>query len=103
MARIARMIRWIREIDFPLRAVELNLRVRYSNREFAYQPVAGIGEGEVLVVHDQADDIAALATDEALKDVLFIVDMHRWMLVVVIPALGTLSELSHAIEADAEL
>ena len=71
--------------------------------ELVDEPVAGFDEGLVLVVLHELDHVAAFATDEALVDVLFLVDVHRGMLVVVVPALGTLGDLAHAIERDAEL
>ena len=66
--------------------------------EFVDEPVAGFDEGLVVVVLDEADDIATFATDKALIDVLFLVDVHGGMGIVVIPTLGSLGELTHAIE-----
>ena len=65
------------------------LRACYCYAEFADEPVAGFYEGEVVIVLDEADGVAALATDEAHEDILFLVDMQRGVLVIVIPALGT--------------
>ena len=71
--------------------------------EFVDEPVAGFDEGLVVVVLDKADDIATLATDKALIDVLFLVDVHRGMLVGMVPACGSAGELAHTIERDTEL
>ena len=70
--------------------------------ELGDEPVAGFDEGLVVVVLDEADHVATLATDKALIDVLFFVDVHRGMLIIVVPALGTLGELAYAIERDAK-
>ena len=71
--------------------------------EFVDEPVAGFDEGLVVVVLDKADDIATLATDKALIDVLFLVDVHGGMLVGMVPACGSSGELAHTIERDTEL
>ncbi len=70
--------------------------------EFVDEPVTGFYEGLVVVVLDEADNIATFAADKTLKDVLFLVDVHRGMFVVVVPACGAFSEFAHAIEGDAE-
>ena len=44
--------------------------------EFFDEPGAGFGEGEVLVVLYQADDVAAFTADETFVDVLLFVDVH---------------------------
>ena len=69
-----------------------------DNVELVDEPVAGFDEGLVVVVLDEADDIATFATDKALVNVLFLVDVHRGMLVIVVPACGAFGELTHAIE-----
>ena len=74
-----------------------------DDMELVDEPVTGFYEGLVVVVLDEADDIATFAADKAFVDVLFLVNVHRGMLVVVVPACGTLGELAHAIERDAEL
>ena len=70
--------------------------------ELIDEPVAGFDEGLVVVVLDEANDIATFATDETLEDVFLLVDMHGGMGVVVVPALGTLGDWAHTIEGDAE-
>ena len=67
------------------------LRACYCYAEFTDEPVAGFYEGEVVIVLDEADSVAALTTDEAHEDILFLVDMQRGVLVIVIPAFGTAS------------
>ena len=69
--------------------------------ELSDEPVAGFDEGEVLVVLHQLDDVAALATDKALKDVFCFVDVHRGMGIIVIPTLSTFGEFTHTIEGNA--
>ena len=71
--------------------------------EFFDEPGAGFGEGEVLVVLYQADDVATFTADETFVDVLLFVDVHRGVGIVVIPALGAFGEFAHAAEGDAEL
>ena len=65
------------------------IRVRFNRRivnqhymELLNQPVAGFYEGLVVVVHHQLDDVATLATDEALVDVPHFVHVYRGVLVV---------------------
>ena len=70
--------------------------------EFVDEPVAGFYEGLVVVVLDEADNIATFAADEAFVDVLFLVDVHRGMFVVVVPACGAFGEFAHAVEIDAK-
>jgi len=70
--------------------------------ELIDEPVAGFDEGLVVVVLDEANDIATFATDETLEDVFLLVDVHGGMLIVVVPALGTLGDWAHTIEGDAE-
>lgn len=71
--------------------------------ELVDEPVAGFDEGLVVVVLHQLNHIATFTTDKALIDVLRLVDVHRGMLIVVVPTCGTLREFAHAIERDAEL
>ena len=70
--------------------------------ELIDEPVAGFDEGLVVVVLDEANDVATFATDETLEDVFLLVDVHGGMGVVVVPALGTLGDWAHTIEGDAE-
>ena len=70
--------------------------------ELIDEPVAGFDEGLVVVVLDEANDVATFATDETLEDVFLLVDMHGGMGVVMVPALGTLGDWAHTIEGDAE-
>ena len=74
-----------------------------DDMELVDEPVAGFYESLVFVVLDETDDIATFATDKALIDVLFLVDVHGGMLVGMIPACGSSGELAHTIERDTEL
>ena len=55
------------------------------------------------MAHDEGDDVAAIAAGETLEDVQLLVDVHRGMLVIVIPAYGTAGVLACAMERDAEM
>ena len=81
----------------PVRARAVN----DGDVELADEPVAGFDEGEVLVVLHQLDDVAALATDKAFKDVFCFVDVHGGMRIIVIPTLSTFGEFTHTIEGNA--
>ena len=70
--------------------------------EFVDEPVAGFYKGLVVVVLDETNDVATLTTDKAFVDVLFLVDVHRGMFVVVVPACGAFGEFAHAVEIDAK-
>lgn len=76
------------------------VRANDGDIEFADEPVAGFDEGEVLVVLHQLDDVAALATDKAFKDVFCFVDVHGGMRIIVIPTLSTFGEFTHTIEGN---
>lgn len=76
------------------------VRVNDGDVELADEPVAGFDEGEVLVVLHQLDDVAALATDKAFKDVFCFVDVHGGMRIIVIPTLSTFGEFTHTIEGN---
>ena len=78
----------------PVRARAVN----DGDVELADEPVAGFDEREVFFVLHQLDDIAALATDKAFKDVFCFVDVHGGMRIIVIPTLSTFGEFTHTIE-----
>ena len=73
-----------------------------SDVEFVDKPLAGIEVLEVLDLHDEADDIAALATGEALEDVLFGIEVERGLVVVMERTDTAAVELAHAVEVHAE-
>ena len=71
--------------------------------ELVDEPLAGIEVFEVLDLHDEANDIATLATGETLEDVLGGIEVQRGRVVVVERTDTAAVELAHAVEAHAEL
>ena len=70
--------------------------------EFLDEPLAGIGVSKVLDLHDEANDIAALATGEAFEDVLGGIEVQRGLVVVVEGTDTAAVEFAHAVEMHAE-
>ena len=71
--------------------------------ELVDEPLAGIEVFEVLDLHDEANDIATLATGETLEDVLGGIEVKRGRVVVVKGTDTAAVELAHAVEVHAEL
>ena len=71
--------------------------------ELVDEPFAGFGEGAVAVVHDEFEEVALGAADEAFENALLLAEVQGGVLVVVIGAEGSAAFIAQTFQMEAEL